>query len=84
MRFRALRLILLFGAAAVASPVDQLADRSLAFERHWNLFIRHLAGCPDAGETTKETCTLVKWDDSAEFMAARRAAIPLFDLEDRK
>lgn len=84
MAFRISRLALLLTLTAACAAPEELATRSLAFERHWNLFIRHLAGCPDSGETTKEACTLARFIDSREFAEARRAAMPLFQLEEKK
>jgi hypothetical protein len=54
------------------------------FEKHWNLFVRRLVGCPDDGELSAEICKSHKaYLDRKEFKAARNAAKKLFDLEEK-
>ena len=62
--------------------VDELTDHALAFEFHWNLFIRALAGCPSAGETSAVVCDRTRLIDYAEYFKARQAAKKLFGLRE--
>lgn len=71
-------------ARAKAEPSSgDLNERVINFEKHWNLFVRRLVGCPDDGELTVEICKAHKaYLDRKEFTAARNAAKKLFGLTD--
>ena len=65
-------------------PGDDFAFRVVSFEKHWNVFIRKLFGCPyPSGEINAGTCHPARAEtDLEEFRKAREAAKKLFDLQD--
>jgi hypothetical protein len=70
-------------SVAFATPTDDLAERTLRFEKPWNVFIRGLFGCEDTGETGPDTCKVERRNINRKaFNEAREAAKDLFDLKD--
>lgn len=70
-------------AFAERRSLDDQRDKAIAFDLHWNLYIRRLFGCPDAGELSTDTCHVpTGTTDYREFSKAREAAKKLFDLKD--
>jgi hypothetical protein len=86
MRRRAI-IFGIFAQRAIAEPeqrsFDEQRSSAVAFDLHWNLYIRRLFGCPDAGDTNAETCNpAIGQTDYKEFAKARDQAKRLFDLKD--
>lgn len=62
------------------APIDDLKVKALHFDKHWNLYIRELFGCPEDGDTTVETCKITPTVNYGEFLKARQEAKKVFDL----
>lgn len=72
-------------AVKLGAAWDEFTSRVLAFEKHWNVFVRRLFGCPDEGDTRQTGCHLARSkNELGEFEASREKAKPLFGLEDRE
>ena len=80
---RLLVLVVLFLTTTISSaPVDNLRWQTLAFERHWNPFVRHLFGCPLEGLTTVENCHFYRAKvDYANFRRSCEEAKKLWRLK---
>lgn len=81
------RRLLVLALICAALPADRVLDEqrtaAVVFDQHWNLYIRRLFGCPDAGEISADTCRPVAGTtDYREFIRAREQAKKLFDLRD--
>jgi hypothetical protein len=85
IRRRFLTIFLPARAARAHTPVAdrEFLERVVEMERHWDVFYRRLAGCPETGPATEETCrpALGRLDHAA-FVRSRRAAARLFDFRD--
>lgn len=75
-------LLLLLVVTALGSSDKQRTD-AVAFDIHWDVYIRDLFGCERTGDLNPETCkehrALV---NRREFHKAREAAKSLFDLRE--
>lgn len=78
-------LILLLAAFAIpANTFDEPQVRALAFEKHWDPYVRRLFGCAAAGDTNLTSCRIRQGSiDYREYASARDAAKLLFDLKDK-
>lgn len=66
-----------------SAPPEDLTPRIMAFEVHWEKFVRAYWGCPERATEAAE-CTGPKYLDYGEFNAAGRQARKLFALEERQ
>lgn len=79
---RAAGILALCGvASSSASLPDTFAQRAMAHERPWNLFIRRLAGCPDYGDVSRRVCTLGSRIDLEQFRKSCETARALWALK---
>ena len=68
-----------FGAVFTREWLTQ----ALKFDEHWNRVIRFALGCPETGDTTKETCKPgAARDDWREFTIAKDWAQKVFGLKE--
>jgi hypothetical protein len=86
MKKAVLFLLIVVSAQPPAPTTELFYDRVVAFEHHWDIFIRKLAGCPlKVTLTETEQCNpnLGQLDRNS-FRKARHAAAELFQLEEPK
>lgn len=62
---------------------DAAKRDAVSFDKHWDVYVRDLFGCPHEGPTNGNTCekTLSRLN-AAEFAKARNAAKSTFGLRD--
>jgi len=81
-------LFILLAAGAQPPPPtgDLLVERIMAFEMHWDTFIRKMLGCPlKVTLTDPEQCNpALGIVDRNSYKKARHAAAELFQLEEPK
>lgn len=63
---------------------DEMREKILRFEKHWNPFCREFFGCPETGMTTVESCINTQRVDYEQYFKAKKAAMKLFDLVEKK
>lgn len=86
MKKAVLFLLITISAQPPAPTTDLFYNRVVAFEGHWDTFIRRLAGCPlKVTLTEAEQCRpALGYLDRNSFKKARHAAAELFHLEEPK
>ena len=63
---------------------SDLGPRLARFHAHYNPFSRHFLGCPPAAREMDECDPRNGWIDYQEYSKARKAAMELFELEEKK
>ena len=80
---RLLFAFLLTVAATAATQTLDKWEKIVAFEKHWNPYVRKYVGCPLAGEASQFTCNPRLGAESyRDFKGACHAAAKLFGLKD--
>jgi len=80
-----LALIVVFVAVLTASTTSESFDaRVWKFQHHWDHFLRRFWGCSPADASRTACNPALSTIDRAEYDAARKAAIELFDLKEAK
>lgn len=81
-----LMLLTIFLTTSVVAqgPEIELMHKALAFEKHWDVYIRNLFGCKPAPEVTSPyTCNpSIGFVDYAAFIRSRSAAAKLFEFKE--
>lgn len=80
---RKLGIALILACVTSAADAPECMSAAVAFDLHWDRYVRRLFGCPAFGETTTAVChkenSVV---DYAEFAKAREQAKRVFGLKD--
>lgn len=84
MRTLFVALFLVFTSTATAPMDRDFADRAVNFEARWGRFFRTYFGCPKTATDPAQCSFANATFDYTEYLAARREAKKLFDLEDRR
>jgi hypothetical protein len=74
-----LLILILLPLFAQSPELDDLKTRVWNFEKHYDIFVRKLYGCPLTGPATKDNCLYKNSTvDYAAFTKAQAAAKKLF------